>query len=205
MRSPSYFAAAALVASALVGGSVAQAQAVDPGVAQVSALDDALLSSMKQGDALSAKARYKKLEPTVERVFDFPTMTRYAIGPSWSQFSPADQHMLIDAFSRLSIASFAHNFNGYSGEKFEVDPVPANRGVDKIVKTQLVTPKGDPVILNYRMRLNGGTWRVIDVLLQGTISQLTIRQSDLASVVAAGDAKAIAANLNAQADKLLAK
>jgi len=199
-----------VTALALCGLIMAPAAAVraapaDPAVATVSALDDALLATMKQAQVLGPKGRYKKLEPAVAQAFDLPTMTRYAIGPTWSKFSPADQAMLIQAFSRLSVASFAHNFNGYDGERFVVDPAVDTRGPDKIVKTQIVPSQGDPTTIDYRMRASGGGWKAIDVLLQGTISQLTIRRSDLAAVVAGGDAKAIAASINAQADKLLAK
>lgn len=206
MRSPSRLAAAVVLA-ALLALPAAQAGAVDidPGVTQMTGFDDVLLGTMKQADALGVKGRYKKLEPAVERAFDLPTMTRYAIGPTWSKFSSGDQRLLIDAFSRLSIASFAHNFNGYAGERFVVDPTADNRGVDKIVKTQIIPASGAPVILDYRMRQTGGSWKAIDVLFQGTISQLTTRRSDLATIVASGDARTIAANINAQADKMLAK
>ena len=203
-RSPNLPIAAAFAASLLIAvPAVVRAQAADPGVTQVSAFDDTLLSTMKQGDSLGVNGRYKRLEPAVEKAFDMPTMTRFAVGPTWGQFSPADQHLLIEAFTRLSTASFAKNFASYSGEKFVVDPTPDNRGVDKIVKTQLVQRQGAPVVLDYRMRQSGGTWKVIDVLFNGTISQLTTRRSDLAAVAAGGDAKAIAQHLNAQADKLL--
>jgi phospholipid transport system substrate-binding protein len=206
MRSISRLAAASALTAALIAPAAqVQAAGVDPGVVQMTAFDDALLSSMKQADALGVRGRYAKLEPAVERAFDLPTMTRYAIGPAWAKFSSGDQKLLINAFSRLTIASFAHNFAGYDGERFVVEPTPVNRGPDKIVSTQIVPEHGSPVVLAYRMRETGGTWKTIDVLFQGTISQLTTRRSDLAAIVATGDAKTIAANINAQADKLLAK
>ncbi len=193
----------ALAACLALAAPTASRADTDPGVAQISAFDDVLLATMKQGAALGMNGRYKKLEPAVQRAFDLPTMTRYAIGPAaWAKFSAGDQRALIDAFTRLSVASFAKNFSSYGGEQFTVDPAADNRGLDKIVKTQLAG-SGAPVVLDYRMRQSGGTWKVIDVLFQGSISQLTTRRSDLAAVVAAGDPKAIAAHLNAQADKLL--
>jgi phospholipid transport system substrate-binding protein len=206
MRHPYRLAAAAVFATLVVAPAAAvRAAPGDPAVVQITGLDDALLATMKQAQALGPKGRFKKLEPAVQQAFDLPTMTRYAIGPSWSKFSPSEQKLLIDAFSRLSVASFAHNFNGFDGERFVVDPNVDSRGIDKIVKTQIVPTNDAPTTIDYRMRASGGTWKVIDVLLQGTISQLTIRRSDLASVVAGGDAKTIAATINAQADKLLAR
>jgi len=189
----------------LISAGAARAAPSDPAAGQISTFDDALLATMKQAQALGPKGRYKKLEPAVEQAFNLPLMARYAIGPSWPKFSAADQQLIIDAFTRLSIASFAHNFNGYDGERFVVDPSPLTRGGDKVVKTQITPTEGAPTEIDYRMRADGATWKAIDVLLQGTISQLTIRRSDLTAVVASGDGKAVAASLNAQADKLLAK
>ncbi|MDR3508298.1 MAG: ABC transporter substrate-binding protein [Caulobacteraceae bacterium] len=198
--------APALAALALLAApaGVVQAAQADPAADQIDNFDQALLGTMKQADALGIKGRYRKLEPAVTRAFDLAAMARFSVGAAtWSKFSDADQRAVVAAFTRLSVASYAHNFNGYSGERFEVDPKVDTRGPDKVVKTRLIPGQGAPVVLSYRMRATTGSWKVIDVLYQGTISQLTTRRSDLAAVSATGDAKAIAANLNAQADKLM--
>src|SRR6202012_3628263 len=116
-------------------GQVARAADADPAAAQVELFDKALLDAMKGGKALGAEGRYRKLAPTVQRLFDLPTMTKYSVGPSWTTMSAADQKALIDAFSKLSIASYAHNFSSYSGERFVVSPQVQTRGPDKVVQT----------------------------------------------------------------------
>lgn len=197
--------AAVLLAFVATASGGALAAETDPAVTVIDNFDQALIATMKQADALGVKGRYRKLAPAVERTFDLKTMAHFAVGTSWNGLSEADRGQIVEAFTRLSVANYAHNFDGYNGERFEVDPAVDVRGQDKIVKTKLVAPGSAPVALNYRMRALGGSWKVIDVLFQGTISQMTTRRSDLAQVSATGDAKAIAANLNAQADKLLAK
>jgi phospholipid transport system substrate-binding protein len=64
-------------------------------------------------------------------------------------------------------------------------------------------PNDKPVMLNYRMRQDGGSWKVIDIYYGGNISQLTIRRNDLAATAMVGGAKALTKNMNNQADKLL--
>jgi phospholipid transport system substrate-binding protein len=182
-------------------GGLAQA-ASDPAAAQIEAFHASLLSVMKQGKILGMKGRYAALTPAVERTFDLPAMTRFVVGPSWSQYSDAQHKALTDAFERLTVANYAHNFDSYSGERFMADKVDT-RGPDKIVQSRMILPKAAPVSINYRMRQSGGTWKVIDVYLGGVISQLTTRRSDLAATAASGGAPALIANLNGQADKLL--
>ena len=71
--------------------------------------------------------RYRRLEPVIKQVFGLPLMTRLSVGPEWANFSPEQQKALIAAFSRFTIANYAHNFRDFSGQKFEVDDVCESR------------------------------------------------------------------------------
>jgi phospholipid transport system substrate-binding protein len=198
-----FAAASAVVILALGAASAVRAQEPDPAVPTIDAFDKSLLETMKAADDLGVKGRYKKLEPVIEKTFNLPVMTRYAVGEKWPSFSDAEHQALVDAFTRLTVASYAHNFDGYGGESFEVSPNVQTRNLDKIVQTKLMRPKEGPVALNYRMRLADGTWKVIDIYYKGNISQLTIRRNDLAATAMVGGAKALVKNMNAQADKLM--
>src|ERR1700761_3183999 len=114
-----------------------QAQAADPSVAQVQGFYDALTASMKSGG--TPKSRYDKLKPAVEKAFDLPAMTATAVGPSWASLPDADKKALTDAFSRMTIANYAKNFDSYGGEKFTVEPASGARGSDKFVKSSMKT------------------------------------------------------------------
>jgi phospholipid transport system substrate-binding protein len=182
--------------------SAARAAPADPAAQQIEALDAALLETMKAAKAgQSARERYRKLEPAVARAFDFATMTRFAVGPTWASIPPAQQQQLIAALQRLTVASYVHNFNGYSGERFEIDPKVVTRGPDKVVTTHLISPGEAPVPIAYRMRESGGTWKIIDVFYNGAISQLTTRRADFAATLASGGAPALLAHINALVDK----
>ena len=193
---------AACLAALLIAVPVVAAAQADPAIATIDSLDSALIAAMKAGKSAGAEGRYRRLLPAVERAFDLPTMTRFAVGTAWSGYAPDDQAALIKAFTRLSAANFAHNFDSYSGERFKVDPKVQTRGLDKLVRSQIISSSGAPTDLNYRMRESGGVWKVIDVYF-GSISQLTAQRSDFSATVSGGGAKALSAKMNAQADKLL--
>jgi phospholipid transport system substrate-binding protein len=187
--------------TALGLGTAVQAAAADLAAQQVDGLDAALLEAMKAGKSQSAKERYRRLEPAVVRAFDFATMTRFAIGPSWAGIAPAQQQQLIEGLQRLTVASYVHNFDGYSGQRFELDPNVVTRGPDKVVTTHLISPGDTPVPIAYRMRQAGGAWKIIDVFYNGAISQLTTRRADFAATLASGGAPALLAHINALVDK----
>ena len=190
-----------LVLTATLSTGAAYAQP-DPAAAQIQSLDDALLAAMKAGTTLTTAQRYRELAPVVERTFDLPVMTAFAVGPAWANFSSQEQQAAVAAFTRLTVASYAHNFKSFDGEHFEIQPEVAARGSDKIVQTRLISPHSAPVNLMYRMRDASGTWKIIDVYY-GAISQLTTRRSDFAAPVASGGATGLIAHLNSLSDDLL--
>jgi phospholipid transport system substrate-binding protein len=177
-----------------------QAQAADAPVAQVRGFYDALTVSMKMGG--SAKGRYDKLRPAVEKAFDLPAMTATAIGPSFAAMSDADKKALIEAFTRMTVANYAKNFDSYGGETFTVEPASIARGNDKFVKSVMKT-KSESIAFNYRTHQVGGEWKVTDVYLAGNISQMAQKRSDFAGTLASGGASGLTKRMNALTDQML--
>jgi phospholipid transport system substrate-binding protein len=177
-----------------------QAQAADPSVDQVQGFYDALLASMKSGG--TAKSRYEKLKPAVEKAFDLPAMTATAVGPTWASTSEADKKALIDAFSRMTIANYAKNFDSFGGEKFTVEPASITRGNDHFVKSTMKTSK-ETIAFNYRTHQVGSDWKITDVYLAGNISQMAQKRSDFAATLASGGPQGLAKRISALADQML--
>jgi len=192
-----------IVAAALALAPAARAAVLDPAASQIDALDSALVATMKAAKAESVEHRYRALDPAVERAYDFAAMTRYAVGPRWAAFTATQQQALIAALERLTVATYAQEISGYSGQRFELDPNVVTRGPDKVATTHLISPGEAPVTIAYRMREAGGVWKIIDVFYNGAISQLTTRRSDFTSLVDQGGAPALIAHLNALADKAM--
>jgi len=180
----------------------AQAAVSDPAVLQVQTLTAALFKSMQAGKTISMAERYKNLEPVIEQVFALPLVTRLSVGPAWSGFPPEQQRDVIAAFTRFTVANYAHNFHEFDGQKFEIEDNVLSRADDKVVRTRVIPAHDIPVSLLYRMRDVDGTWKVIDVIADG-VSQLALRRSDFAVAIAAGGAPALVAHLNKASDGLL--
>ncbi|MGK9230060.1 ABC transporter substrate-binding protein [Inquilinus limosus] len=157
----------------------------------VETLDAALLDVMKNADSLGFRGRYQKLEPVLDRVFNLPLMARIAVGPDWSTLNASQQQKVTDAFRRFSITTYAARFDGYGGESFQAENAKPVSGGDQVVNTTLVRPSGAPVLLNYRLRAAGGNWQIIDVYLNGTISQLANYRSEFGATLRNGGGDAL--------------
>lgn len=179
----------ALAGAALFAGGrsvrAAAAAAGDGPAAAIQDLYDALLAVMKEAKQLSFDQRYNRLQPVITRTFNLPLMTRIAVGPEWAHLQPEQQQRLAAAFARYTISTYTGRFDGYSGERFEVDAAPMQNPNGVIVQSRLVRPDGDPVTLNYLMRrADSGQWQIIDVFLSGTVSELATRRSEFVAVLA---------------------
>lgn len=177
------------------------AQAQSAAAAHIQTYYQKLMPTIQQAGRLSVREREKRFAPAITSAFDLATMTRLAVGPAWKSFSPAQQAAVQDAFTRFIIADYASQIKDYSGESFVVDPQTGGeaRGGGEIVKTRLVQPRGRIVNINYLVR--GG--RVIDVYLNGTISDLATRRDEFTSIIASGGADGLVRRLQERTQSLL--
>lgn len=175
---------AAAAAGFLIAGQAPGSAAAAEPAATVQRFYDVLLSAMKDGPKLGFAGRRDRMAPAVEGEFDMPLMTRLVVGPEWQSFTPSQQQQVIAAFTDFSVANYASQFDDYSGEKFVVEPKASSApGSDVIVHTKLLQTNDKPVQLDYLLREVQGKWRIIDVYLSGTVSQLAARRSEFSSIL----------------------
>src|SRR5208283_4090084 len=179
------------------------AQTPNESVAKIEAYYQQLMPTIQQAARLSVVERDRRFTPVLTAVFDIPTMTRLAVGPSWRDFSAQQQAAVRDSFVRFIVADYASQIKDYSGERFVVDPqtTPEARGGGEIVKTKLLQSNGRTVSINYLVR--GG--RVVDIYLNGTISDLALRRDEFASIIASGGAEGLIRKLQERTANLLGK
>lgn len=194
------FTFAALASLALGPG---QARAADAAVlAPIRALNEALSAVIKSGKATPFPERFDTLAPVVQRSFDLPTILRLVVGPRFAAFPPEAQEALLKEFHRFTVASYVVNFDGSSGERLQTLPGTRQVGDEQVVQSRIVFPKDDPVRIDYVMRNENGTWRAVDVLLDGSISRVAVQRSDFRHILEAGGAPALIVSLRKKVAEL---
>jgi phospholipid transport system substrate-binding protein len=168
---------------------------------QVRSFYGVLLDTMRDGRTLGESGRYARLAPAVDRTFDIPTMTRLAIGPAWGSLSPPQQQQLLGAFAHYIAATYADRFDSYSGEQLQVTGERPN-GADVMVQTKIAKSNGEATRLDYLMRQDQGLWRISDVYLDGTISQLAVHRSEFHSILQRAGVDGLVMALNRKVDLL---
>jgi len=179
MSSPTRRAAlAAFVVAGLF--LAAPAFAADTPTSVVEGFNTALLDVMKNGKTLGFKGRFDKLRPVFEKAFDTPFMARFVSGGA--AVDEARAKALNESLTAYSVAFYARNFKAFDGETFPIDgarEIPQGT----LVSTRIVPKADKPTPMNYLLRQSNGSWKIIDVFLDGTISQLATRRTDFAQTL----------------------
>ena len=153
----------------------------DP-AAPVHKLCNSLIEVMKQGKELGFQGRVNKLKPVVSGAYDMPAVTKATLGLAANKLSPEDLAKLSDAYGRFSIATYADQFAKWDGERFEVGtPHPGANGAT-VVPTVIVGSDGSRTGIDYVMHETDGNWTIIDVLFNGSISQVAVRRSEFVPI-----------------------
>ncbi len=170
----------------------------------VSNFQGGLLSVMKEAKSLGVKGRYDRLEPFIRETFHLSLMAGLSAGPYWKDATNDQRNRLVEAFTKMSIATLATLFNGYSGEEFVVTGErPGPQGIT-FVDTSLKIPGRDSdVAISYVAREFEGQWRLIDVIVDGGISELKVRMSEYRQTLNQGGIEALIKLLGSKASSLL--
>ena len=143
----------------------------------------ALLGIMRDADKLGFEGRCDRLAEAMGTLFDTPFMAQKSVGRYWKTATPEERARLVATFKRFSVSNYAGNFDGYDGETFETQDVVESTHGTKLVRTRLLLGDGEVVQLNYRLRPVEGRWKIIDVYLNGTVSELALRRSEYSSLI----------------------
>ncbi|MAI80009.1 MAG: hopanoid biosynthesis protein HpnM [Deltaproteobacteria bacterium] len=149
-------------------------------------LNEALLEMMMRADELGYSGRYALAAPVIQNTFDTNFMASKSIGSTWRKLQPEERTRWVETFGAYTISSMADRFDGFSGETLKiVGNRPASNDT-LVIETILDRPGEDSVGLDYRMRADGSTWKIIDVYSDGKVSEIALRRSEYASVLRSG-------------------
>ncbi len=184
-----------VVLFALLGVFAVQAETVQTPKQVVEEFQAALIDVMKQGKALGFQGRYDKLYPAIMRSHDLTKIARIVVGKEWEALTPDQQNSLAEVFTKLSVASYAHNFKDFSGESFQFDNAEETSRGGVVVHTTLNIPNDKPVKFDYMLKEKTNGWAVINIIANG-VSDLALKRSEYTSILQRQGFDALIAQIN---------
>lgn len=131
------------------------------------------------------KAEFKKL---LNDSFDMNTIARFSLGSSWKTATPAQQKEYLSLFNAMIIKVYSKRFSDYKGQTFEVKSSRKQSDKDSVVTSFIVPDDGAKVQVDWRVRNKGGSYKVVDIVVEG-VSMSQTQRADFASVIQRGGGK----------------
>jgi len=120
-----------------------------------------------QDKSLSADQKRHKIEEIVYAHFDFDILARLVLARNWKQLTPDQQQQFVAEFKKHLSLTYGKNVETYNNERAVITGEREESGGDWTVKSKILRPGASDILVDYRLRHDGGKWRVIDVIIEG--------------------------------------
>ena len=143
----------------------ARGAATDDAKAVVSTTLDQVLAVLRDR-AKPAAERKKAVENIAYRHFDFDTISRLVLARNWPKLSAKQREEFVVEFKRHLSGTYWKTLEDYRDQKVTVNGARAEQKGDVTVRSSIEAERSEPIRIDYRMRLKGGEWSVIDVIIE---------------------------------------
>jgi len=111
------------------------------------------------------KERRAELRRVISSRFDFSEMAKRSLGSQWRRLTPQQREEFVQLYTELLEQAYVDRVESYSDEKFAY--LKENHdGRYAEVESKIITRKSEEFLLNYRLHLVGGEWKVYDVIIE---------------------------------------
>ncbi|QSA98889.1 ABC transporter substrate-binding protein [Methylococcus sp. EFPC2] len=148
----------------------------------VDKLNVVMIEVMKSAKQLGYEGRYKKFEPIVKETHDFDAIAQLALGAHWKNLDDKQKQAFINKLTDLSVATYAAQFNGYSGEEFKYESSQSLKSNRLALRYVLSAPKEKPVNFEYFLTQREGHWNIINIVVDG-ISDIALKKAQYTSII----------------------
>jgi phospholipid transport system substrate-binding protein len=181
-KTASKLALAAILVAAAVAPSPARAD--DGPTAVVGRTTNGVIAILTDAK-LSTDEKRKRVEDVVLASVDFETLSKLVIARNWSKFTEAQRAEFMTLFKNHLSMTYGRNVESYKNEKVTITGSREENGGDTTVKTKILRGGPGDILVDYRMRQRDGTWKIIDVIIEG-VSLVSNFRSQFQDVVASG-------------------
>jgi phospholipid transport system substrate-binding protein len=155
-----------LTAALLLGLTASVAAALTPTETVKSRVDEALQSLSPTSNPTAApEQRRAVIRRAADTLFDFPDMSRRALGRHWTDRTPAEREEFVRLFTDLIARTYIGKIDRYAGEPIAYLGERVD-GDEASVRSQVVTAKGSQIPVEYRLHRANDAWTAYDVLIE---------------------------------------
>jgi len=114
---------------------------------------------------------------------DLPVIGKFVLGRHWRAATPEQQQEFLGLFEDMLVLTWSARFKDAADTvTFQVTDAKSDVDQGIVVESRILREKQEPVSVLWRLRANDGSFRVIDLIVEGT-SMLFEYREEYASVI----------------------
>ena len=131
-------------------------------------------------------------------------MLNMIIGDSWKNADNQTKKKMIDVFEEYIAKNYIKRFSKIKYPQFS-NLEEKKVGKYKMIKSHLILSEDEKVSINYLLSLKNEKWKIFDVLLAGSVSEIATKKSEFKSFIKDGDINPLIEALSKKNKILLTK
>lgn len=132
-------------------------------------------------------AAVRKFDALFSPSIDIPEVGRLVLGRYWRQATPEQQKEFLALFEQMNVLIWSKRFEEYSGETLNILSSKAD-GKRYIVDSTVQRPSGKPVSVQWAVHQSAGSFKIVDITVEG-VSMVVTNRSDYAAAIQAQGGK----------------
>lgn len=175
-RARRFTLAAICLVSPIVSAGPVQAQTSAPGPAEVvrSRNEEVKQVLLAVGEPVDEATR-ERLKDVINGLLDFEELSRRALGRHWSDRTEQEQQDFVHVFRQLIRNSSVKKLGAYRADSVHYERPDIESGTATLTTTAFKNGKSVEVV--YLMHLVSGQWRAYDIVVDGSSTVRTYRDS----------------------------
>jgi phospholipid transport system substrate-binding protein len=132
--------------------------------------------------SLSGEHRQQAFRDLLTAGFDVKAISRFVLGRYWRRATEVQRAEFTGLFEDLIVATYSRKFSDYSGQTLKVEAIREENEKMAAVASRILRESGEPIRIDWRLLRRNGSWRIVDVVVEG-MSMVLSQRSEYAAVI----------------------
>ena len=135
------------------------------------------------------------IDDVVKNSYDLEKMGKIIIGVDWKQMNKKTQKEFVNVFKRFISVNYFRRFNKINELHFEHQTVTNIEDKFKLARV-ILTADNEKLKIDYLLGFKNEKWKIFDVLLDGSISEVATKKSDFKKIIKEEGVSGLVKNLS---------
>ena len=157
-------------------------------------------------DSNQVSDNLKKIKQVVEQIYNNKKMLKIVVGENkWEQLSDKEKKDLYETFVEYISFSYIKRFSKIDKPRFELIKFKKIGEKFNLVETNLIISSEEKIIIHYLFSKVDNDWKIFDVLLEGTISEIATKKSEFKKIIDENGVSSLAKSIRKKINENLKK